>query len=87
VKTYQRGELGQEERSSGEALRDSHGASKSYRGAVSFNRIFPYADRVLRLEDGCMARQWVPGEGPAGPAESVGALNPEQLRFLKEQAA
>jgi putative ABC transport system ATP-binding protein len=47
------------------------------------NRIFSYADRVLRLEDGRMAHEWVPTENdldlpPAAPS-------PERLRFLKEQ--
>jgi putative ABC transport system ATP-binding protein len=50
------------------------------------NRIFPYADRVLRLEDGCMAHQWVPGEGPDDPPPA-GGRNPEQPRLLKEQVA
>jgi putative ABC transport system ATP-binding protein len=31
------------------------------------NRIFPYADRILRLEDGCLAHEWVQTE-VAGPA-------------------
>jgi putative ABC transport system ATP-binding protein len=50
------------------------------------NRIFPFADRVLRLEDGCMAHEWVPTDSgePAGPAAG---LHPERLRFLKEQVA
>jgi putative ABC transport system ATP-binding protein len=51
------------------------------------NRIFPYADRVLRLEDGCMAHEWVPTEGSADTAEPPAGLNPERLRFLKEQVA
>jgi putative ABC transport system ATP-binding protein len=51
------------------------------------NRIFPYADRILQLEDGKMAHEWVPGERPAEVAGSIGLLNPEQPRFLKEQAA
>jgi putative ABC transport system ATP-binding protein len=50
------------------------------------NRIFPYADRMLRLEDGCMAHEWVPmdTEEPTGPAAGP---NPERLRFLKERVA
>ena len=51
------------------------------------NRIFPYADRVLRLEDGRVARQWVPGERPAEATEPADVLNPEQPRFLKELVA
>ena len=51
------------------------------------NRIFPHADRVLRLEDGRVARQWVPGERPAEATEPADALNPEQPRFLKELVA
>jgi putative ABC transport system ATP-binding protein len=50
------------------------------------NRIFAYADRVLRLEDGCMAHEWVPTEGdePEAPAP---ALTPDRLRFLKGDRA
>jgi len=51
------------------------------------NRIFPHADRVLRLEDGRVARQWVPGERPAEATEPADVLNPEQPRFLKELVA
>jgi len=47
------------------------------------NRIFAYADRVLRLEDGCMAHEWVPTE-TSNPAEPSTALPPERFRFLKE---
>jgi putative ABC transport system ATP-binding protein len=49
-------------------------------------RIFAYADRILRLEDGCMAHEWVPTEvhEPAAPAAG---LHPERLRFLKERVA
>lgn len=50
------------------------------------NRIFSYADRVLRLEDGCMAHEWVPTETPDSP-ESVAGPSPERLRFLKEHVA
>jgi putative ABC transport system ATP-binding protein len=50
------------------------------------NRIFSYADRVLRLEDGCMAHEWVPTE-TTGPAEPASSLSPERLRFLKEHVA
>jgi putative ABC transport system ATP-binding protein len=50
------------------------------------NRIFAYADRVLRLEDGCMAHEWVPTETP-NPSEPPTALSPDRLRFLKEQVA
>jgi putative ABC transport system ATP-binding protein len=50
------------------------------------NRIFSYADRVLRLEDGCMAHEWVPTE-TAETAAPVPALAPERLRFLKEHVA
>jgi putative ABC transport system ATP-binding protein len=35
------------------------------------NRIFSYADRVLHLEDGCMAHEWAPTEG-GRDAEHVG---------------
>jgi putative ABC transport system ATP-binding protein len=49
------------------------------------NRIFPYADRVLRLEDGRMAHEWVPTEPDL--AERVEppstGLTPDRLRFLK----
>lgn len=50
------------------------------------NRIFPYADRILRLEDGCLAHEWVPTEtgDPSGPSP---ALDPQRLRFLKEPVA
>jgi putative ABC transport system ATP-binding protein len=51
------------------------------------NRIFPYADRILRLEDGCMAHEWVPTESTEQPAEPAAAPSPERLRFLKEQVA
>ncbi len=51
------------------------------------NRIFPYADRILRLEDGCMAHEWVPTEGSADASQAPAGLNPERLRFLKEQVA
>jgi putative ABC transport system ATP-binding protein len=51
------------------------------------NRIFPYADRVLRLEDGCMAHEWVPTAGNPEPTEPKGSLTPERLRFLKEHVA
>jgi putative ABC transport system ATP-binding protein len=51
------------------------------------NRIFAHADRVLRLEDGCMAHEWVPAEsGAEAPLPATGP-NPERLRFLKEQVA
>jgi putative ABC transport system ATP-binding protein len=50
------------------------------------NRIFPYADRVLRLEDGCMAHEWVPTEGEAPEGPPAGP-QPERLRFLKEHVA
>jgi putative ABC transport system ATP-binding protein len=50
------------------------------------NRIFPFADRVLRLEDGCMAHEWTPTE-TTGPAEPASSLSPERLRFLKEHVA
>jgi putative ABC transport system ATP-binding protein len=46
------------------------------------NRIFPYADRILRLEDGCMAHEWVPDAGE--PATPGAGLDPQRLRFLKE---
>jgi putative ABC transport system ATP-binding protein len=49
------------------------------------NRIFPYADRILRLEDGCMAHEWVPTEGSADITEAPAGLNPERLRFLKRE--
>jgi putative ABC transport system ATP-binding protein len=50
------------------------------------SRIFSYADRILRLEDGCMAHEWVPAdaEEPAAPAAS---LHPDRLRFLEERVA
>ena len=50
------------------------------------NRIFPYADRILSLEDGRVAHEWVPTEShePAAPAAG---LHPERLRFLKERVA
>jgi putative ABC transport system ATP-binding protein len=50
------------------------------------NRIFAHADRVLRLEDGCMAHEWIPTDAgePAGPPTG---LHPERLRFLKEHVA
>jgi putative ABC transport system ATP-binding protein len=50
------------------------------------SRIFAYADRVLRLEDGCMAHEWVPTEAHEPAAPSAG-LHPERLRFLKERVA
>jgi putative ABC transport system ATP-binding protein len=50
------------------------------------NRIFSYADRVLRLEDGCMAHEWVPTE-TADPSEPAQGLKPERMRFLKEHVA
>jgi putative ABC transport system ATP-binding protein len=50
------------------------------------SRIFGYADRILRLEDGCMAHEWVPAdaEEPAAPAAG---LSPDRLRFLEEKVA
>src|SRR5205814_9082695 len=51
------------------------------------SRMFAHADRILRLEDGCMAHEWVPTEGSAETAEAPAGLNPERLRFLKEQVA
>jgi putative ABC transport system ATP-binding protein len=51
------------------------------------NRIFPFADRILRLEDGCMAHEWVPTEGNPEAEEPAAGLNPERLRFLKEHVA
>jgi len=50
------------------------------------NRIFAHADRVLRLEDGCMVHEWVPTETTDAP-ESAASLNPERFRFLKERVA
>jgi putative ABC transport system ATP-binding protein len=50
------------------------------------NRIFAYADRVLRLEDGRMAHEWVPTE-TADPIEPAAGLHPERLRFLREHVA
>jgi putative ABC transport system ATP-binding protein len=50
------------------------------------NRIFGYADRILRLEDGCMAHEWVPTDADAPVAPPAG-LQPERLRFLKERVA
>jgi putative ABC transport system ATP-binding protein len=52
------------------------------------NRIFPFADRVLRLEDGCMAHEWVPAESAdSHDSPAPVAIRPERLRFLKEQVA
>jgi putative ABC transport system ATP-binding protein len=50
------------------------------------SRIFPYADRILRLEDGCMAHEWVPADA-GEPAAPAARLQPERLRFLKERVA
>ncbi len=50
------------------------------------NRIFPYADRMLRLEDGCMAHEWVPTDTDVSAAPAAGP-NPQRLRFLKERVA
>ncbi len=50
------------------------------------NRIFPYADRILRLEDGCMANEWVPTEA-IDSSEPPPSLHPGRLRFLKEHVA
>jgi putative ABC transport system ATP-binding protein len=50
------------------------------------NRIFPYADRMLRLEDGCMANEWASPETDEPSAPPAG-LHPERLRFLKERVA
>jgi putative ABC transport system ATP-binding protein len=50
------------------------------------NRIFAYAARVLRLEDGCMAHEWVPTE-TSDATEPPTALTAERLRFLKEHVA
>ncbi|HKI30887.1 MAG TPA: ABC transporter ATP-binding protein [Gemmataceae bacterium] len=50
------------------------------------NRIFSYADRVLRLEDGCMAHEWVPTE-TRNASEPPTALVPQRRRFLKEHVA
>lgn len=51
------------------------------------NRIFAYADRVLRLEDGCMAHEWVPTEG-ADAASPPTAPDRHRLRYLiKEPVA
>ncbi len=51
------------------------------------NRIFRYADRIVRLEDGCMAHEWVPGRSAADAAEPFGIPSPEQVCPLKEQVA
>jgi putative ABC transport system ATP-binding protein len=50
------------------------------------NRISPYADRILRLEDGLMARAGPPAKAgdEAVPAPVVSS---EQPPFLKEQVA
>jgi len=50
------------------------------------NRIFSYADRVLQLEDGCMAHEWTPAESTES-AEPAAGLPSQRLRFLKEQVA
>jgi putative ABC transport system ATP-binding protein len=51
------------------------------------NRIFAHADRVLRLEDGCMAHEWIPAESNAEASLPTTGPNSERLRFLKEQVA
>jgi putative ABC transport system ATP-binding protein len=43
------------------------------------SRIFPYADRVLRLEGGCMARE--------RPAADDSSAQPQRRRFSKEFVA
>ena len=48
------------------------------------NRIFPYADRVLQMEDGCLAHEWTPTES-TDPVEPPAGVPSERLRFLKEQ--
>jgi putative ABC transport system ATP-binding protein len=51
------------------------------------NRIFPFADRILHLEDGELTHEWVPGvEGAPAVEEMVATrgLPPGRLRFLKE---
>jgi putative ABC transport system ATP-binding protein len=51
------------------------------------NRIFAHADRVLRLEDGCMAHEWVPAESGSESPTPASGPTPERLRFLKEHVA
>lgn len=51
------------------------------------NRIFPYADRILHLEDGQLTHEWMPDEqGTSSVHELVvtRGLPPGRLRFLKE---
>jgi putative ABC transport system ATP-binding protein len=51
------------------------------------NRIFPYADRILHLEDGYLTHEWAPDPSEAPAVEAVVAargLPPGRLRFLKE---
>lgn len=52
------------------------------------NRIFPFADRMLHLEDGELTHEWTPGEqGLPAVRELVATrgLPPGRLRFLKER--
>ncbi len=50
------------------------------------DRIFPFADRVLRLEDGCMVHEWVPSESDPLPTPHAGP-EAERRRFHEEPVA
>ena len=50
------------------------------------SRIFPFADRILRLEDGRMVHEWVPTETTASPQPPAGVA-PDRLGLLKEHVA
>jgi putative ABC transport system ATP-binding protein len=50
-------------------------------------RIFPFADRILHLEDGHLTHEWAPGEEGTQAVQAVAAsrgLPPGRLRYLKE---
>jgi putative ABC transport system ATP-binding protein len=52
------------------------------------NRIFPFADRILHLEDGSLTHEWSADDGEAPAAQqwvSSRGLPPGRLRFLKER--
>jgi putative ABC transport system ATP-binding protein len=51
------------------------------------NRIFPYADRILHLEDGELTHEWTPGEEGTPSVHDLvvtRGLPAGRLRFLKE---
>jgi putative ABC transport system ATP-binding protein len=48
------------------------------------SRIFPYADRILHLEDGYLTHEWTPDPSETPAVVASRGLPPGRLRFLKE---